>query len=51
MSALTEEKTERKMVGYDNFVRHNPFSDKYAFLDTQDSFVCIITFVFTLTSI
>jgi hypothetical protein len=29
MSALTEEKAERKMVGYDNFVRHNPFSDKY----------------------
>lgn len=29
MSALAESKTERKMVGYDNFVRHNPLSDKF----------------------
>jgi 4-hydroxyphenylpyruvate dioxygenase len=29
MSAMTEEKSERKMVGYDNFVRHNPMSDRF----------------------
>lgn len=29
MSAMTEPKAERKMVGYNNFVRNNPKSDKF----------------------
>jgi 4-hydroxyphenylpyruvate dioxygenase len=29
MSGLSEEKPKRKMVGYDNFVRSNPMSDRF----------------------